>query len=102
MSKIVQIDTDKLEALIEQKDFVAAKKMLVDYIDQGVSKEEQGKTYVHLAKIYLHVSNKITENYIKELDETIELAKKVTASQKASDKEIKTAEIRQKLAEDSN
>jgi hypothetical protein len=102
MSQAAHIDIEKLEALIEHKDFATAKKIIDSAIDQDISKEERGKAYVHLAKIYLHLTNKINEEYVSELDKTIKLAKDVTSSQKESNKTIKTAELRQQLADDSN
>ncbi len=98
---LTQFNTVELEALLEKHDFVGAKKIIDEVIDQDLTKEEKGAAYVKLATIYLNMTNKINAQYIQQLDNALALSKKLKLSEKGFEKTIKTEEIKQQLAEDS-
>lgn len=100
-SASLPIDTVQIQHLIEEKNFVEAKKIIDAVIDQKLSPAEKGEIYVKIASIYLEITNKLNRQYIEELDNTIDLLKQVNNSEKSSGEELKLAEVKQNLATDS-
>lgn len=97
----IQLDIDQFEKLIAANDFAAAKKLLDEVTDQELTEEEKGEIYTKIASAYLKASHEINKEYIKTLDETIELLEKANKSEKLSDEKIKMAEIKIDLLKDS-
>ncbi|MEN9649173.1 MAG: hypothetical protein RL094_140 [Candidatus Parcubacteria bacterium] len=95
------VDFAKLEDLISHKDFVGAKKIIDDVVDQNLSPQQKGEVYVKVASIYLTISNKLSAAYLEQLDSTLDLIKQATKSEKKTDDDFKMVEVQQNLAANS-
>lgn len=95
------LDIDQFEKLIAANDFAGAKVLLDEVTDQELTEEEKGEIYTKITSAYLKAKHQINKDYIKTLDETIELLEKTNKSEKLTDEKIKLVEIKLGLLKDS-
>lgn len=86
------------ESLV-RKDFAAAKKMLGEYIDRELTKEERGEIYTQLILLYIDTVNETNEMYRKSLEQAIEATKRLKTEETKMVDKFKTLEIKHKLQE---
>ena len=94
-------DINEIEKLIAANDFEGAKKMLDDVVDQQLTSEEKGEIYTKIASAYLEATHAVNQEYIKKLDETLELMGEVEKEEKKEHDKLKVLEIKLGLQKDS-
>ncbi|MES3005668.1 MAG: hypothetical protein V4664_01830 [Patescibacteria group bacterium] len=97
----IELDIDQFERLIAANDFAGAKKLLDEVTDQQLSEAERGEIYTKISSAYLKASHEINKEYIKNLDDAIELLEKANKAEKLTDEKIKLAEVKLNLLKDS-
>lgn len=93
----MDIDTTKLEALLEGKNFDEAKKLLSDYFNQTMSSEQQASLHLDLATLYLQVMNKINGRYIGSLQSVLGDLDEINKTEKKAKNSLNLAEVRSSL-----
>ena len=94
-------DIEQIEKLISLKDFAGAKKLLDDAVDHNMTEEEKGEIYTKIASAYLEATHAVNQEYIKKLDETIELMEEVEKTEKKEHDKLKVMEVKLGLQKDS-
>lgn len=97
----IELDIGQFEKLIGTSDFAGAKKLLDDITDQPLTELEKGEIYTKLASAYLQASHEINKEYIKTLDDTLEMLEKANKAEKITDEKLKVASVKLDLLKDS-
>lgn len=96
-----ELNVEEFEKLIAANDFEGAKKLLDEVADGAMTEVEKGEIFTKISNAYLKATHAINVEYIKSLDETIELLEKANKAEKFTDEKIKLAEIKLDLLKDS-
>jgi len=94
---MIDIDTTKLESLLEAKKFDEAKKLLEEYFKSHLTGEEKASLYLDFAGTYLSVMNKINGRYNAAMRSVLEDLEKVDSAEKDAKHRLKLVEVRSSL-----
>ena len=93
----MDIDTTKLESLLQGKNFEEAKKIIADYFKQTMTSEQRASLQLDLATLYLQVMNKINGRYIDTLKKAVGDLDEIDKAEKKSKDTLNLAEVRSSL-----
>jgi flagellin-specific chaperone FliS len=88
------LEMKKLEQLIKEQRFEEAKAILDAFFAKEWTKEEKGEMYVQLMMMYMQITNRLNEEYLQTLDETIATIKEINTSYDAAVTKTKTKSVR--------
>lgn len=91
---IPELNIEQLEKFIEAGDFIQAKKLLDEVTAGELTEDEKGEIYTKISNAYLKAMHAVNKEYIKSLDETIELLEKANKAEKLTDEKLKLAEVK--------
>lgn len=66
-----QTEFKKLTALLDQKKFEEAKKLIQDHYSQELTESETGQAYTMIALAYMKAMNQINRRYLDSINQTI-------------------------------
>jgi len=93
----MEIDIQKIEELLAQKNYDEVRKMITAIVDKKFSDEEKGAALVGLASIYLDISNSIQKDYRDALQEAIAGMQKLNSLDSEVSDKIKLNNVRESL-----
>ncbi len=93
-----KFDEKKLKILLEEKKFDEAKNFLEDYFKNlELTDEEKGAIYVNYASVYMQVMNDLNRQYSENLDEALNVLKKIDAKESEVNDKIDLAKVRSEI-----
>ncbi len=91
------LDLSKLETLVADKNYTAAKTLIKEGIAKGLTIEEKGALLVNFASVYMEVMNSVSKQYKSALEDTINGIKKLNKSESTTGDKLRLEELRTEL-----
>jgi hypothetical protein len=96
---MADIDTQKLEKLMEEQKWDEARQMLEDFFASEMTPEEKGAIYTNMAMVYMKVMNRINEQYEQALDDALMVLKDINNTEREVLDAININKIRKQIQE---
>ncbi len=91
------LDLSKLETLVADKNYAAAKTLIKEGIAKGLTTEEKGALLVNFASVYMEVMNSVSKQYKSALEDAINGIKKLNKAESSTGDKLRLEELRTEL-----